>query len=442
MRIFFSKHGDFMKNVAILMSGKSLAAIIALVTMPIVASLFTPADFGAAAIFVSAVGMLSTVATLRYGRAIILPESDATATNILGFAHRVAIAYCGAVYFIIFALDLMDVTPVTLELLGNWKWAIPVGIWLTAVVGIQEGWLTRQKGFAKISRTLVVGNLTSSGVRIGNGLAYGTSVSGLIVGDLCGRLGRLLMQLREHRLVMSATVSKESVHESRSIARHYSDFPLFNAPAGFVFSLGQNLPVLLFGTMFGPAVAGFYAMSHRLSRAPMSLVATSMRRVFLQKVASITNQNRSLMKAFSLSLIGLALVGFLPFITLYLFGQEILGWLLGDEWIEAGRFLEITAPWLLSIWISVPCNPIFVVLRRQKLWLIMTSTLTVLRLAAFGIASLLDSDPAKTLHLFVLATIFGHSITIVVAYSLIRATTHGTGDFTSDPDTLSVESDS
>jgi O-antigen/teichoic acid export membrane protein len=200
----------------------------------------------------------------------------------------------------------------------------------------------------------------------------------------------------------------------------YSDFPKFDAPAGLIFSFGQNLPVLFFGTMFSPAIAGLYAMANRLSQAPLTVVSDSVRRVFLQKAARINNRSGSLLKAFMLTTSGLALMGLVPLIVLIFFGEPLLGWLLGDRWLSAGRYLEIMAPWLFMVWVTAPANPVFAVLRRQKLWLTVQSLLTVFRLCAFGVAFLLSAGPEGTLQAFVIATVAANIITIVIAINLIN----------------------
>lgn len=129
----------------------------------------------------------------------------------------------------------------------------------------------------------------------------------------------------------------------KQVAQRYSDFPKLNAPAAIIGSLGRNLPILLMGVMFTPVVAGFYAMANRLSRAPIEIVANSMRKVFLQKAAEIKNRGRSLRKAFLLATGELVILAIIPFGCVWLFGQPLLSWLLGVQWFEAGRYLEIMA---------------------------------------------------------------------------------------------------
>jgi O-antigen/teichoic acid export membrane protein len=48
MRSILRANSEFIGNVAVMMSGKTIAAVIALFTMPIVARLFVPSDFGVA----------------------------------------------------------------------------------------------------------------------------------------------------------------------------------------------------------------------------------------------------------------------------------------------------------------------------------------------------------------------------------------------------------
>jgi O-antigen/teichoic acid export membrane protein len=241
----------------------------------------------------------------------------------------------------------------------------------------------------------------------------------LIGGYFFGIFCRLVLQFRAVRGQLAAAFQHMDWPTAKAIAIKYSDFPKFNAPAGFVFSMGQNLPVLVFGSMFSPAVAGLYAMADRLCQVPVSIVATSVRRVFLQKAAEIDNQGRTLRKAFLLSIGALAALGLIPFAILWAFGQPLAAWILGDEWLEAGRFLEIIAPWLFMVWISAPCNAIFVVLRKQKFWLALTLAITIFRLSSFAIAYSISAGPEWTLQAFVLASILGNIFTISTTLLLV-----------------------
>lgn len=419
MRRTFKAHSEFISNVAVMMSGKTIAAVIALFTMPLVARLFVPSDFGVAAVFASITGIASSVASLRYAGAIVLPEDQDDAALIMSFSYRVSLLVSLLLVLTVGLYEISNFSWNTLELLGPWKWALPVSIFLMSAVLIQESWLTRSKSFKTLSASLVGFNVGTSGSRIIAGIVSGSSISGLIGGYFFGVFCRFAFQFRAVREALASSLKPMEWPTAKEIAKRYSDFPIFNAPAGLVFSMGQNLPVLVFGSMFSPAVAGLYAMADRLCQVPVSIVATSVRRVFLQKAAEIENQGRTLRKAFLLSIGALFALGAAPFAILWAFGQPLAAWVLGDDWLAAGRFLEIIAPWLFMVWVSAPCNAIFVVLRKQKFWLSLTIAITIFRLSSFAIAYSVSATPEWTLQAFAIASILGNIFTISTTLILV-----------------------
>jgi O-antigen/teichoic acid export membrane protein len=114
------------------------------------------------------------------------------------------------------------------------------------------------------------------------------------------------------------------------------------------------------------------------------------------------------------------LIGTAPLAVLWFFGEPLSAWLLGDRWAQAGRYLEIISPWLFMLLVSAPANPIFIVLRKQRLWLHLQLAQTVLRLGTFGLAYILQSGPEWTLGAFVFATVFCNFALIVIALLLTR----------------------
>jgi O-antigen/teichoic acid export membrane protein len=419
-RSFLERHLGFVGNVAKMMSGKTVAAGIAFVTMPIVSRLFEPGDFGVAASFLSIVGILSNVSSLRYEGALVLPKEEDEALTLLAFAYRVLLVFLIAMLVVLVVYTWSGATWQVLELLGVWKWLLPLGVLLTTALHIQGSWLIRQKKFGVAAVSLVVGNSTTSGARIAAGIAAGSTVPGLIGGNLFGMFCRLLVQKTASIEGLRATFSHIDWQRLKEVAQRYSDFPKLNAPAAFVSSLGKSLPILLLGVMFTPSVAGLYAMADRLTRAPIGIVAASMRGVFLQKAAEIKKAGRSLLKAYVLGTGGLAFLGLIPFGCIWFFGQPLLTWLLGAQWLEAGRYLEILAPWLFMAWLIAPTNSIFIVLREQKSFLYLQIGASVGRLTAFGVAYVIGADAEWTLQAFVTVGVAAQLLIMAIALFLIK----------------------
>jgi O-antigen/teichoic acid export membrane protein len=439
MRSILRANSEFIGNVAVMMSGKTIAAVIALFTMPIVARLFVPSDFGVAAVFASITGILSSVASLRYAAAIVLPKDRNEAIQIMAFSHRIVFLACVFLVALIGIYKLSHSSWSALELLGGWLWAVPIAVFFMSLVLIQESWLTREKSFKTLSTSLVTFNVGTSGSRIAIGAVAGSSVPGLITGYFFGLFCRFAVQFSSAKDPIFASCRRLRKDTALTIASKYSDFPKFDAPAGLIFAMGQNLPVLLFGAMFSPAIAGLYAMADRLCQVPVTIVSASVRRVFLQKASEIENRGRSLRRAFLLSVTALSLAGLIPFGVLATNGQPLAAWILGENWLVAGRFLEIIAPWLYLVWICSPCNAVFVVLRKQKFWLTLTAVITLMRLGSFAISFVVSAAPEWTLQAFVIASIFGNLSTLAIAFILVS---RDRGDTEPPLDSIPVPSNS
>ena len=160
--------------------------------------------------------------------------------------------------------------------------------------------------------------------------------------------------------------------------------------------------------MFSPAVVGYYAMAFRLTEVPISIVANSIRKVFLQKSAEIMLRHGSLLRAFLLTVGGLALLGVLPALILAFAGKTVLVWLLGERWAIAGSYVGIMAPFLLMQWIASPTGPVFIVLRRQAAWLQAQAAMTAMKVMAIAAAYLVSADAELTLKLFIAAAVIGY----------------------------------
>ena len=75
---------SFAGDVLKLVSGTTIAQLIGILASPILTRLYAPEAFGALALFTSITSILGVIACLRYELAIMLPESDEDAANLLG----------------------------------------------------------------------------------------------------------------------------------------------------------------------------------------------------------------------------------------------------------------------------------------------------------------------------------------------------------------------
>ncbi len=388
---------QFVKNVATLSVGSISASAIRLASIPIISRLFTPADFGAAALFLSIVAVLAVVAALRYEHAVILADkkSEATKVAILSLfvlAISVLIVSVVAVAAYLLAPDLIWV-----ETLGMWCLLIPVGVCLLSISNVAVSlntWLKNYRYIA-LAETSQAGILSIS--RIGFGFFRGSTTAGLIAGLLLGYATRAYVLVRGLRHQISFRSEDISREQLIHLAMRYKQFPKYSMPTGLLRSVGQNMPVFFLAYMFLPATVGSYAMAARLMQFPIALIGESVRRTYLQKAAEINNMGLMLMPSLIKTTVGLAAIGLFIFFPLLIWGPDLFAIVLGPQWGEAGRYVAILTPWFFSTFVQLPSSVSFIVSQRQDQLFRVHAVLTLLMALAFMVAHRFAASPEYTL---------------------------------------------
>lgn len=74
---------QFAKDTAVLTLGTTAAQLLGIATMPVLARLYSPADFGVLAVFLAVSGIVAITITLRYEMHILLPKEENEAATLV-----------------------------------------------------------------------------------------------------------------------------------------------------------------------------------------------------------------------------------------------------------------------------------------------------------------------------------------------------------------------
>jgi O-antigen/teichoic acid export membrane protein len=406
----------FISNLSTLVSGKVAAALVTFVGTPIIARLFNPDDFGVATLFVTIVTLIGGVAGLNYHSAILLSMSERRSRML----RRLSLLILTVVTLSWYALMVFVAwSPAELPLanaFGAWVWAMPLAAWVTGANLIGRNVLARAKFYKLVSLADVGQAAGTVSSRLGMGFLFGSTAWGLITGRLLGLFTQLV-------LIWSSVIQLPQIYRYRmtvarlqAVAGEYRDFPLFNMPANLLSAVSIKLPILVMGPWLGMDVVGFYAIAQRLIGMPLNLVANSFRLVLLQKASDVKERGNSLTGLYVKALIGLAASGALPFGLLWAFGGWGLVWFLGENWAEAGRYVEILVPWYFATWVGALVPPFMVSLRKQGVWLGLQVLLMIGRVAAFGYCYSIDASVETVLQTFVWTNVALIAIMVSVGY--------------------------
>lgn len=408
----------FIASVSALVAGRVAAVVIALVATPVITRLFVPADFGVVSVLVALVTPLVVIGTLRLNVAIVLPTADDDARALAAAAATALLAFCLLLTVLVAAIRLSGTEIPLAAGLDRWLWAAPPVVFLLGAAQIITGSLTRAARYGLIANSGIARAVTSAGSRIGLGAWAGSSVWALLVGFVFGALVQLAWLLR----ALPRGLRLASYRQTLAQIRSYADFPLHNLPTGLMHSLGQALPLLMLGTLYPAATPGLYAVAVRVVGAPGNIVAQAVQRVFMQRAAAMANAGQSPHRLWLLSTLGMAAIGLLPVLLLVLFGEDLLAWMLGEQWRATGRYAALLSILLLVQWLAAPSTALLMAQRFQRPMLLASGGALVAYLVVFVYAINVQPAPEVTIALIVAVNAAATLVAVVVATAR-RATT-------------------
>lgn len=357
------KRGSFLSNFFLLFSGNIVAQIIPLLFAPIIARLFTPADFALQGDFISLVSIIAIIGAGRYELAFILPEKEKKANTLLYIAIRIA--------FIITLLSLLLIffssqigRLYKSDAFGEYMPFIAIGVLLMVSYSIFSQWHTRFKTFKPISISKVIQSFGLSLVTILFGYLH-FGAKGLIFGWIIGiSLGAIML--------LPGTIKKSALKlvERKDVAptmKEYRDFPLVNSLHAFTdLFFTQFLLFTIITREFGLICLGLFFMMNKYMRAPIRLIGSSIGQVFYKEANDKYLHNESVTRV-AYNTLKISLIFGVPALLLIsFFGKSIFSWYLGKQWYMSGVYAQIMAtPMFLNL-LSSPISSIPLIYNKQK----------------------------------------------------------------------------
>ena len=380
--------GTFGRSVVTLASGTAVAHLVVVLSAPVLTRLYTPADFGALAVYSSVLSVLLVVATLRYEAAIPLPAEEDQAASLLALATAVLAGMTAVIAVLIWLVGASAARAANVPELASYRGLIPLGFLGAGAYQLFALWAIRRSRFRPVARTRVGQGLGQMVTQITLGAA-GAGTPGLLLGDVVGRVvgsGALAVQLLRERPFGRVTGAS-----LRAMAYRYRRFPLVTTWAGLLNIGSLQLPALVFSAGFGAAAAGLYSLSFKMLVAPTMLLGQAVGDVFLSRAAPSVHDPERLRQLTERTAITLFACGLPAFGCVALVGPQLFAIVLGNEWETAGRYAQILSPWFVVWLVSSPLSRLLSVREWQLSALAFTGFEFVLRLGALLIGVHRDS---------------------------------------------------
>lgn len=390
--------GEFTRNVLTLLTGTTIAQAIPVLIAPVLTRLYSPKDFGLAALFFSVTSILGVIANGRYELAIVLPVEDEDAINITALAILIAASLSIFLLLIVIVFNHQIATLLKCQEIAPWLYFAPLVVFLTGLFNALNYFHVRIKSFKKIATANVYRSIVSATVQLGLGfLKAGATglISGQILSNITGNstLGYALIKNKK-------LLGKINRTDIKRLAKRYVDFPKFSSWSILANTLAYNLTNIFISTVYSASTLGFYSLGNTAIGMPSSLLGSSVGQVFFEKANEEKNRTGRAVHTFNSTFRGLLIIAVPTFVILYFVVEDLFAFIFGEQWRIAGQYAKIMLPLFFIRFATAPISNINNIFEKQKIALTWQLSLLVTTLIVFYISKMFNLNIINFLYLF------------------------------------------
>lgn len=384
-----ARQSDFIKNVATLATGTTLAQAVSIFTAPVLYRIYSKVDYGTLGLYMAITGVVGVFSTMQYLQPILLEKEDDEAKKVMWLNRIINIGVTLFVFILVLILGKYVGKWLNNEGVVKWLYLVPLSIFFSGQNEIFRVWANRKKKFKVMSFNAILTALLVPVVSITVGV-FNNGPLGLF-------LGLLTSQVLPPIVLLVALTKNENLglkyfswNDIKIKAKTHSSFSLYGLPAEFINRFTNQLPVFMLSYYAGPAVVGVYNLSVRMLGLPIQLIGGAIGEVFKQKAAADYKLIGSCRVIFMKTLKTLTLISILPTILILVYGSELFSWVFGAKWIEAGIYAQILIVLYMGKLIVSPLTYIFYIARKLRedlfwhIWMLISSTLIFFLLFEFN----------------------------------------------------------
>ncbi len=398
------------------MSGTAIAQLIPILLQPVLRRFFSPEDFGAYAVYLSIVGILVVLASLRYEFAVVLPGKDKQAANLVALAVFINIIFSSLLLLLIlvFTEPIMDLIRLPYEY-SLFLYLVPAGVFLFSFYQSLNYWLIRKKRFIHISLNKFVRRGTEGSGQIAF-MILGKP-SGLVLGDIMGHTANILSGLIQ-TVRSGFRLAQISLVKSRYVAKKYNEYPRFNVLPGFMSACSYLLPAIFINRFYSTDFTGYFDLSKLMLSIPLALVATSISNVLLQRISQSFREKKSVINDLFSIFRFVTIIALLEIIIIRIWGIELFRIIFGADWKFSGEISRLLVWSFAFNFLVASFTSIFISMKRIKL---MSIWQLIYFLAIFSLVLFRNTDFNTFLKTYVIIEICCYaSIAILMLIIVLR----------------------
>lgn len=344
------------RSAAVLTGATAIGQLIIMVSSPVLTRLYSPEEFGLLAAYVAVLAPLIVVGSLSYQLAIPIATTEVESANVLALSLGIVTVLGSIAAVLVLGFPTQIANLIGIPSLADSLWVLPLGFIGGASYQALEYWSVRLRDFRGLARTKLSRSIGLVLAQLGLGAA-GFGVSGLLAGDTLGRATGSASLIYQALRRSASSFRSVSWHGVMRAGRRFSRFPLVSTWSSFLNAATLSVPPLLLTFYYGPATAGFFALSQQVIAVPMRTLGQSVGHVYVGSASRLAKTDPAKLRVlFRKTISHLLLLGALPFLLLAAVGGVAFTMVFGDQWRDAGVFSQLLASASLLQFISVPVS--------------------------------------------------------------------------------------
>jgi len=414
------RSSEFGKSILTLSSGTAVAQIIPFLFYPIIARIFTPAEFGLLATLTAIITIMAEFSSGKYELGILVAKTKQDAANIAGLTLFLSFVALTTIYLIL-QFFFADALLQTLHQpqLKKWLFVCPIAAFSIIIYNTYNEWCVRNKYFKKLAVNKIVNASATTLSKLFLGFVKIFS-QGLIVGDLAGRLisaGACIFRA----LYKDAAVFKAiSIGQIKKLAKEFMEFPKFIMPGRVLNVLGQHLPILFLGFYFSSVEVGYFSITMLIFSVPINVISFAVRDVFRQRANEEFTTAGNCRNIYRKVLKTLTVIAIVATVFLIIAFPFIFSIFLGAQWTTAAHYAQIlTIPTLLSF-VATPLFDVLIIANRLKTNLFWQTYFAMITFLSLWVGCVLYHDVIHALYLFAIGRSSAYLLSIFLSYAYAK----------------------
>ncbi|MCD4811905.1 oligosaccharide flippase family protein [bacterium] len=366
VKVFLKKYftnSRYKRNVLVLGSGRIIAQLLPILVTPLLTRCYSPNDFGIFGVYITIVTIFSMVSNGRYCLAILLPKKDTEARELV-----IISSVCSFLVSLIFTMVIVFkgeyiFSLFNVPLLNEYKILIGLSVLFVALYEAIYYYALRNKKYKIIARNVVIQAIILITIRLFGGYS-GFTESGLMVSFLIGYIVAYFL------LLLALKIKFKGIMRSikfKKILLRYVKFPKFSLLADLLSRLAEMFPNIGMNMVFGNSNAGYLAMSDKILGSPLWFVTSSVGDVFKQEASEQYREKGSCSEIFIKTSQSLFLLGIIPFLLIFLLVPSTIPFLLGDEWVLVGQYIQIFCIMFFARFVVTPVSYVVYIVNKQNM---------------------------------------------------------------------------